>query len=170
MFCASLTAQTVNRKIDDNNGFLEFKFGTSPTQFAGKIQKSTAAIQNNKTSRYKVVSNEYKKVFGYDVNQIDLEFYNNRLYAITIDFIEESNDVAYSYILFKLTNIFGESSANIQLPTGTEYFEMLKGEAWFGSRSTLYLHKIKKKSSGKIFASIYYKDKQLEKELEGEEF
>jgi hypothetical protein len=169
LFTVTGVISQTNKTVDEKNGFLEFKFGKKPSDLKGKIEKIPANIQNNNTDRYKVTSPDYKKVFGYEVKSIELEFFKNQLYAITIDFVNETDDISYGYVQYKLQDIFGESSANIE-PESSDYLTMLKGEAWKGSKSILYLHKMKIKSSSKIFASLYYKNKQIEKQMETTEF
>ncbi len=162
------TAQT-SPELDSKNGFLEFKFGTPPTDYTGKLQKGAGkeVVSGNQT--YTVTAPNYKRVLGYDVNKINLSFAKNKLWAITIDFIEEYEDTAYDFILYKLKNIFGDSFAELN-SKDVQYFKYLKGEHWKGKKTTLDIIKVKIKDSGKYYVSIYYLHKELEKEVNTAEF
>jgi hypothetical protein len=165
MLCSH--AQTT--ELDNKNGFLEFKFGSAPTDYAGKIKKADIKEIVNGSQTYLVTAPAYKHVLGYDVSSITLHFANNKLWSITIDFTHEDEDLVYSFLDYKLKTIFGEPSGGIN-PDETRYFYYLTGDKWLGARTSLDLMKIKERHTGKYFVSMYYKNKELEKQAMAREF
>jgi len=161
-------AQT-SLELDRKNGFLDFKFGTPPSAYAGKIKKLNLESVVNGSIRYEVTDPAYKRVLGYDVSKIDLTFSDNKLWAITIDFIHEDVDKAYSFLDYKLKNLFGQPIGTIR-PTDGECCYYPTGHRWKGEKTTLDLVKTQMKQTEKYYACIYYINNELEKRAINKEF
>lgn len=169
MLVALSAKAQISHELDQKNGFLEFKFGTSPSVYAGKIKKEITKQVVNGATVYEVVDLAYKRVLGYDVHHIRLSFVNNKLWAITIDFIEENEDRSYEFLDYKLKNIFGEPAGSLN-SSDSKYFYYHTGHRWKGERTTLDLIKIQDKGTDKYWSSIYYKNNDLEKKAYNQEF
>jgi len=165
LICSSQIKETV----DSKNGFLEFKFGKSSKDFQGKIQKVDALIANNNSTKYQVIAPEYKKVFGYEVSEIYLLFFKDKLYAIDIEFVDEDESNAYPYIKGKLQTLFGKETGNLKREESNE-LKLIDGIIWVGNMNTLYLHDFYTLSTGKYYTAIYYKDQVLQDEMTQQEF
>ena len=169
MLAATSSKAQSNAELDRKNGFLEFKFGTPPSTYTGKIKKLSIKEVVTGEQTYEVTDSAYKRVLGYDVFHIRLHFADNKLWAISIDFIREDEDKAYTFIDYKLTHIFGDPLGTIN-PADSHYLYYLTGHRWKGEKTTLDLMKSKEKQTDKYFASIYYIDNDLEKKAFVREF
>jgi hypothetical protein len=158
-----------NDKVDEKNGFLEFKFGKHPASFGNKIKQVEGYLRNKSSSTYRVVSKDYERVFGYKVKQIELWFYGNKLYAITIDFAEAGDNISFPYVKGQLENIFGSRHSRI-IPEDSQYIQLTEGVAWEGRKNKLYIQNLRVKNTGKQFASIFYTDKVLQEQMNALEF
>jgi hypothetical protein len=156
-------------KLDEKNGFQGFSFGTPASAYSGKIRRSTSKEVLTHAQTYHVISEEFKRVMGKDVENFTLTFGKNKLCAITIDFTEESDDDAYRFLYYKLVNIFGEPAGEIS-PSTDELFDVSGGARWNGKKTTLDIYKVLRKSTGKYCVSIYYIHNNFMKEVINDEF
>ena len=93
-------SQTIN-KLDEKNGFREFKFGDTYTKWA---QHLSIIISSNGVSSYNYKGNCCQSFMGVKIDAIALEFDNNKLITITLMF-DNNNATDVSYKLKEYSNI-----------------------------------------------------------------
>ncbi len=96
----NINSQTIN-KLDEKNGFREFKFGTPYSAWASQL----IIIRNsNGISQYNYKGNCCQSFMGVKIDGIALEFDNNKLSTITLMF-DNNNATDVSYKLKEYSNI-----------------------------------------------------------------
>jgi hypothetical protein len=73
-------------KLDNNNGFKKFKFGSSPSQFTSIKENKASPIKLKGVKNYIYSGDDIKEVHGVRIETIYLFFYKNRLYQINVSF------------------------------------------------------------------------------------
>lgn len=108
-FFSSITAQNIT-KLDQNNGFKQFKFGMAPSQIKSISPKHSTSIQLKNVTNYKYTGKEIVSVYGVNISAITLFFYKNRLYQISIafgDIYSEYTTTQHSLVNYGLKSNFG---------------------------------------------------------------
>jgi len=99
-------------KLDSYNGFKHFKFGKSPAAFKNlESIKNTLNLKNVTTYNY--IGKDITDFSGVPIEDIRLEFFNNKLYKISVGFsVHNKNDYSlgeFNIVKMALTSNFGES-------------------------------------------------------------
>jgi hypothetical protein len=103
MFGFMANSQTIS-KLDEKNGFREFKFGTPFSAWASQLSIIRTV---NEIGQYNYIGNCCSTFMGVKIDGIALEFDNNKLTTITLIF-DNSNATDVSYKLKEYSNIKGK--------------------------------------------------------------
>jgi hypothetical protein len=168
LFCFSTSIG--QSSIDEKNGFKEFKFGSNPTMFKGKITKVGSSFIIEGGTRYVVSSKEYNTVFSRTVKEIELEFdKSNRLWAITIDFQVPNFEYEFDFLKNKLIQNFGEPTGPLKA-NDSKYIHIQKGYTWIGGKTRIDFNLVTDKTTNVTYISIWYKSSNIEEQISQSEF
>lgn len=98
-------------KLDTYNGFKHFKFGKPISTFKNlKLKKSPMNFKNVIT--YDYIGTDIKDFSGVPIEEITLQFFNNKLFKITVNFSDyNKNDYSldeFNLVKMVLTSNFGD--------------------------------------------------------------
>ena len=128
----SAHAQTLER-LDNNNGFRQFKFGMPASKF-DSLETSNTSIKLRNVKFYHYLGKDISEFYGARVESISLGFYQNRLYQIQVSFgtvYREYSTSEYALVQTGLEANFGHiyhECTNNQSP------ELLNCAIWDASR------------------------------------
>lgn len=90
--------------LDKKMGFNKFKLGSTFQEYANDLKYVFSGDNNDKYYRY--IKKDIKQLFDSRINEINLGFYKNKLYTISI-FFEIMTEDESKNILGKLMELFG---------------------------------------------------------------
>ena len=156
-------SQSLN-DLDIKNGFRHFKFGTSPSQIKNIVKQANHTSQNSNVTYYNYVGSDIDYVFFVKVYEIQLGFFNNKLFSIRIDFgnFEQKKDFSaseYNSLLSALENAY--STNWVKLTNNDKDVVFFNGVAWDAKNVCLELTRIKINYLGWIGGYILVFDKKL---------
>ena len=137
MFSAIINSQTIS-KLDEKNGFREFKFGTPYSVWASQLMLITSS---NDISQYNYKGNCCQTFMGVKIDGIALEFENNKLTTITLMF-DNNNATDVSYKLKEYSNIKGKIVEEFGEPrkSNSNANEGKIDDYWVGQKVAMNLH------------------------------
>jgi len=114
--------------LDAKNGINKFKLCSFYEIHKANL-KEAPAQKDTRIKWYTYIGNDVQTVFEYKVKQINLGYYKNKLYKITVQF-DETQGIKTADIKNKLILLFGEGryeqSADIKHPTEKDVWETTK--------------------------------------------
>jgi hypothetical protein len=172
----STFAQDLNF-LDSNNGYKKFKFGKSPEEIS-EIKKVTnwdeKYYKSHNILPYEYVGNEITSFFNSDIIQLDLDFYNKKLFRIGVLLGEITEDFSledFEELKNQLSTIFGSKYYNIQKEKS-----VVKGYIWTGEKVRLELtlfnfdYDLPKSERRRISCSVYIYHNGLNLEMKKNQF
>lgn len=99
-----------SEKLDVLYGFKKFKFRQSPTQIANIQKLSSDYMPQKNVTRYKYTGTDIQNFNGVQIDEIQLEFYKNKLYQVKVVFgniKKEYTSEEYTVVQNALINNFG---------------------------------------------------------------
>ena len=145
-------SQTLN-DLDLKNGFRHFKLGSSPSLIKDIVKNENQLFEKPNVVVYEYVGNDINNLFNVKVEGIELHFFKNKLYMISVYF-ENFELSDFDRILSALENTYGKKwvkPSNIDDKT-------LNGAIWGGKNVVLELLKMNNLYMGG-YISVY--DKKL---------
>ena len=119
-------------KLDFNNGFRKFKFGTSASQIANI--EPTGKKYNN-MDEYSYVGNDINTIQEVKTSAVNLYFLEGKLATVIIAFgyTEDYTQEEYNQVNYGLTNSFGKPNVNCT-PSQAKVIDC---KIWIGSKVRL---------------------------------
>ena len=125
---------------EKKNGFKQFKLRSTPEQIENIEKIENQYSKNPLIKEYKYVGNDIKAIFNVDIKDIKLNFFKDKLFAITIEFGDEEKeftDEDFKLISYALEETYGKDIKNAKTDEN-----ILKGSVWIGKKVTLELVKL----------------------------
>lgn len=166
----SFTSQSQDiQNLDTKYGFKKFKLESSYDLYKSQLK----LIQNQeKKAYYEFTGTEYSEIFGYKVNNINLCFYKNKLYEISIEYDLKTEEYKTD-IIRHLESLFGTTEQKFEDSViewepkeyGWNYF-------WEGKKTLLNFSKDKKEryAHGPTSISILIRSKVIKNQIANDEF
>lgn len=175
-FTTAFSQSTQN--LDLKNGFKQFKLGSSPSQIKNIIPQENQYSQNPNVKAYDYVGNDVQYIANVKIDKIDLHFFKNKLFMISVSFgnMEDKTDftyVDYKNILSWLEQAYGKNWVRPTNEDGT----IVNGAIWDGKKVRLEFFRTdfsksltNPKDYGFISGYISVFDKNLNKQMYSDEF
>lgn len=161
-------------RLDNNNGFKKFKFGLSPSQFTSITEDKRAQVKQTNVKNYIYNGEDITDLFGVRIESIQLSFYKNKLYQITVSFGSVDREYTLgeeSMMLYGLKASFGTITHDCK---GSEPKDLsvLNCTIWDGRKISLEHLRVdfksternSEKKTNSILGYILYTDKKAQKE------
>jgi predicted RNA-binding Zn-ribbon protein involved in translation (DUF1610 family) len=131
-----------NIELDTKNGFRDFRFGTSASQYTGI--EPTWQIFTGKTEKEYEVKNFDRKLGAFEISSINLLFDTDLLKEITVRASGEQNVLGLKETL---AQAYGQPSKDMALFSNDDLL-------WKGSKTTLRYHVVGKAAAYATFRSV----------------
>ena len=168
-------SQTIN-DLDIKNGFRNFKLGSSPLQNKNIAKSNFQNPSFPGVVSYDYIGTDLSSIFGVKVESIELSFFKNKLFSITVSF----GEVGESFQLHEFNSI----QAFLEGTYGTKWVSpsnnegiINNGSIWDGKNVRLELlrldyskSKTKPREYGFISGYIHVMSKSLMKEMYNSNF
>lgn len=129
--------------LDTKNGFRHFRFGTSPSEYKHIVLEEENYSKNDEVQQYNYAGNDIQYVANVKTEDIELNFFKNKLFLVTINFADFSSKTDFSYLEYKkifdwLEEAFGQE----WLPPTNEDGVIVNGAIWDGEKIRIELLRI----------------------------
>ena len=149
------------KRLDDLNGFKEFKFGTLSKAYSSLQEKNILHLKGVK--QYKYIGSDYKYLYGVPIRYIIVSFFRDKLYSISIYFgIDNSQYSLEQFILIK-TNFETNFGSDYYGVEKTSQANIVNGCIWEGQKVRLEHVRILDEYNYYAGYAMFY-DKILEKQ------
>lgn len=169
--------QSVN-DLDIKNGFRHFKLGSSPSQIKNIVKQENQFSKNPNVVEYDYVGNDIDYIFTVKVDKVELSFFKNKLFSISVTFgnLEQSQD----FEVYEFNNILSALESTYGKVWFTPYNNdgvVINGAIWDGKNVRLELFRLdfsksktNPKDYGFISGYIHIFDKKLMNEMFSSDF
>lgn len=135
-----LCGQSVSQ-LDEKYGFKSFKFNSSTAILKGKLVESQVnSMETLGVKSFLYTGQEYQDVFGCAVDDINLHYYKDKLFQITISFYDGFSNEEFNKIKYSLEKLYGIAK-RINKPEDSDIKDFA-GYGWVGAKVKLELIRI----------------------------
>ena len=125
--------------LDSKNGYKKFKFGKTPEEITEikKVTWNEVGFKARKSLWYQYVGKDITTFFDSDIRDLDLYFFNKKLFQISISLGELTEDFSlqeFEELKNQLSAIFGNDFYNMKKEQ-----DIVKGYIWLGEKVKLEL-------------------------------
>jgi hypothetical protein len=177
IFLCKIYGQSINN-LDIKNGFRHLKFGSHANQISNIIKSQSQFLDNPRVIEYNYIGTDISTVFGVNVESINLSFFDDKLFSISVNFGSMSNSIDFEFSNFNairssLEQTYGKGWVG---PVNSDGI-YLNGAIWDGNRVCLELLRMdfsKSRSNPKYYGYtpgyLHIFDKTLTKAMYNSEF
>ena len=162
LFAAVPTKGQTISKMDQHNGLSHFKFGSTVSQYEGKIKKSNSNLTQFGES-YIVTDKKERTILGLTTDFILLTFKRNKLYSIYIVFTCDDSNKNFDLLQYYIERLFGKPNPGNIVSNNDDNTIMTNGFRWTGKHTELDLLDYYRSGYHCYYSSIYYYSKDIEK-------
>lgn len=150
-------------RLDDKNGFKHFKLG-SPLNSIKNIVKQESILPLKGVTTYKYIGNDITEYSGVKIENIDLDYFQNKLYKINIRFSNFTNN-DYSITEFNTVTAALVSSFGNFIECQNNDPSLLNCAIWDGKKVRLDNVRMNatNKADGLIGGYLLFIEKDIEK-------
>ena len=123
-------------RLDNLNGYRQFKFGSNPSTFKGIILQPNY-VKFKGVTNYSYTGNDIHDFYGVPISSLTLSFYNLKLYMISIGFGTSQTEYSYSQFDLVMSNLIANFGSDTYKAAASAQAEIINGTIWVGRFVTL---------------------------------